>query len=130
MQSPFVARGLTTARTAVIEPDITGVAQDDASEDPLTAAKAGATGAADLYKHKMIPAIKEVFATCLPSAELQVNQQRNCPADHLVPYLDLASAYLRLRLLQASALNGGRQHHCATNELTGGPVVQCRMQRL
>ncbi len=47
--------------------------QDDASEDPLTAARAGATGAAELYwKQKMVPSIKEVFATCLSSNALQV----------------------------------------------------------
>lgn len=51
--------------------------QDDASEDPLTAAKAGATGAAELYwKQKMVPSIKEVFATCLSSNELQARHCR------------------------------------------------------
>jgi hypothetical protein len=51
--------------------------QDDASEDPLTAARAGATGAAELYwKQKMVPSIKEVFATCLSSNALQVPDQR------------------------------------------------------
>ena len=51
--------------------------QDDASEDPLTAARAGATGAAELYwKQKMVPSIKEVFATCLSSNALQVPDRR------------------------------------------------------
>jgi hypothetical protein len=57
--------------------------QDDASEDPLTAAKAGATGAAELYwKQKMVPSIKEVFATCLSSDALQVTGSTAACSDH------------------------------------------------
>lgn len=54
--------------------------QDDASEDPQTAAKAGSTGHSELYFKKLVPAVKEVFATCLPSSELQVTLRKNCTA--------------------------------------------------
>lgn len=74
--------------------------QDDASEDPLTAARAGATGAAELYwKQKMVPSIKEVFATCLSSNALQVPGRRclettvifESGLQHCLPVLDTAT---------------------------------------
>ena len=46
--------------------------QDDASEDPLTAAKAGAAGNGDLiWKNKMLRPLQELFTTCLTPAHLQ-----------------------------------------------------------
>lgn len=47
--------------------------QDDASEDPLTAAKLGAAGNGDLiWKNKMLRPLQELFTTCLTPAQLQV----------------------------------------------------------
>ena len=46
--------------------------QDDASEDPLYAAKHGIAADVELYwKKKMMPPLKEVFSTCLSQSQLQ-----------------------------------------------------------
>lgn len=47
--------------------------QDDAAEDPLTAARQGSAADYDLYWHnKLLRPLSEVFAVCLPPNGLQV----------------------------------------------------------
>lgn len=47
--------------------------QDDAAEDPLTAAKAGCSGDYELYwQNKLKKPLTEVLVTCLSASQLQV----------------------------------------------------------
>lgn len=49
--------------------------QDEAAEDPLTAALDNRTADSELYwKNKLATPLKEVFATCLQPQALQVRQ--------------------------------------------------------